>query len=79
MMEAGLARVGQIQRCRSMCRGSSGMMIVSMRCVMMARNSMKPLRRTPRGTIDSLWPTTKDSSRAVNAICKAARGISIVK
>ena len=60
-----------------MCRGSSGMMIVSMRRVMMARNSMKPLRRTPRGTIDRPRPTTKESSSAVMT-CRGA-GISIVK
>ena len=60
-----------------MCSGSSGMMIVSMRRVMMARNSMKPLRSTPRGTIDRPRPTTKDRSSAV-ITCSGA-GISIVK
>ena len=60
-----------------MCRGRSGTMIVSIRRVMIARNSMNPLRNTPRGTIDRPMPTTKDSSRAV-ITCRGG-GISIVK
>ena len=48
-----------------MFRGSSGTMIRSMTRVMMARNSMKPLRSTPRGTMDRPMPRRKDSSRAV--------------
>lgn len=52
-------------------------MIVSMRRVMMARNSMNPLRSTPRETIDRPRPTTKDRSSAV-VTCSGA-GISIVK
>ena len=60
-----------------MCRGSSGMMIRSMRRGMMARNSMKPLRRTPRGTMDRPIPRTKESSSAV--MTWTAGGISTVK
>ena len=60
-----------------MCRGSSGMMSRSMRRVMMARNSMNPLRSTPRGTMDRPMPRTKDSSRAV--MTSTAGGISTVK
>ena len=57
--------------------GSSGMMIVSMSLVMMARNSMKPLRRTPRGMRESPMPMTKESSRAV--MTSSGAGISTVK
>ena len=60
-----------------MCSGSSGMMIRSMSLVMIARNSMKPLRRTPRGTIDRPMPRTKDSSSAV--MTGTGAGISMLK
>ena len=60
-----------------MCSGSSGMMIFSMSVVMMARNSMKPLRSTPRGTMDIPMPITKLSSSAV--MTPTAAGISTVK
>ena len=60
-----------------MCSGSSGMTIRSMSRVMMARNSMKPLRRTPRGMSYRPMPMTKDSSRAV--MTGTAAGISMWK